>query len=125
MACFVPICDFFGDVGSLCTAPRVVACCARLELSESKAARFEALVTGAMLDWVGDLGSSSDVTAVVPLGVRGVSRRCSVAVLKAVLSVAAVGGGCRKSAMPAELSRSLHAKLHTLPESLRERLRGK
>jgi hypothetical protein len=45
--------------------------------------------------------------------------------LKVVLCVVACGGVCRKSAMAAEMSRSLLAKLPTLPESVGEKFNGK
>jgi hypothetical protein len=60
---------------------------------------------------------------VVVLQFRGVL--VSQAALKVVLCVVACGGVCRKSAMAAEMSRSLLAKLPTLPESVGEKFDGK
>ena len=77
--------DFLGTVGELGSVLSVVAWCARSEVSRFKAARFEALVEGAMLDPGGrsgkQLGSDS---ADVGIDLRRVEALpcCSVAVLQ-------------------------------------------
>lgn len=57
--------------------------------------------------------------------VRDDSRRCRIAVLKAVLRVVVGSGVCHKSEIPAELSRTLLAKLFAVPESLSAEFHGK